>query len=153
MQKNTTAPAAGFVHYAANALAISAGASWAARAEEGVWVHPEYKVWLEAGDYMFGDGIAALLEQIDASGSIYRASRELKMSYRYAWGTVRKAEQRLGYALLVKRVGGGDGGGAALTPAGRLLLSRYQAFRAEVDAAINSAFGRHFAGDLLPSEK
>jgi len=103
-----------------------------------------YKTWLEENGHVFGDGLAALMENIEQYGSIYQAARQLDMSYRYAWGTIRKAEERLGYKLLNKQVGGENGGGAELTPAGKELLEKYITFRTEVDAELIGLFRRYF---------
>lgn len=103
-----------------------------------------YKIWLEENGRVFGDGLAALLENIERLGSIYQAARHLEMSYRYAWGTIRKAEERLGYKLLAKHVGGEAGGGAELTPAGKELLEKYTAFRKAADAEMTKLFKRYF---------
>lgn len=75
------------------------------------------------------DRLCSLLEAIGRTGSINRAAAELKLSYRYGWGLIKKAEERLGEALLIKRQGGAEGGGAALTEAAQTLLSDYQRFR------------------------
>ncbi|GEA14540.1 MAG: molybdate transport system regulatory protein [Moorella sp. (in: firmicutes)] len=103
-----------------------------------------YKFWLEDGEHIFGEGLFELLQEIDRRGSINQAARSLNMSYRQAWGQVKKAEGRLGERLLSTRVGGETGGGAELTPAGRWFLQRYKQFRRDAGEAIEAAFQRHF---------
>lgn len=103
-----------------------------------------YKVWLEKGEHVFGDGLFALLREIDRLGSINRAAQSLRMSYRQAWGRLRKAEERLGVDLLITRTGGEAGGGAELTPEGRRLVQKYHLFRQEVDRAIKASFQAYF---------
>lgn len=44
-----------------------------------------YKLWLEEGEHVFGEGLFELLQEIDRLGSINQAARSLKMSYRQAW--------------------------------------------------------------------
>jgi len=111
-------------------------------------MQPKYKIWLEQGDtYVFGDGLVLILERIDRCGSINQAARQIGMSYRHAWGTIRKAEEALGYELLHRRVGGDDGGGAELTAAGKEMLRNYQAFRQDIDRKIQESFHRCFAGE------
>jgi tungstate transport system substrate-binding protein len=92
-----------------------------------------YKVLLELGGDLPADRLCALLQKIDEAGSINRAAGDLKMSYRYGWGLIKTAEERLGAPLLTKRVGGATGGGASLTEEARRLLERYRQFRAEVE--------------------
>lgn len=94
---------------------------------------PGYRVLLTLGDDVPADRLFALLEAIVRLGSLNRAAAELGMSYRHAWGLVRRAEGRLNVRLLDRRVGGPEGGGADLTPAAQDLLARYRQFRAEVE--------------------
>jgi len=103
-----------------------------------------YKLWLEEGEHVFGEGLSELLQEVEQRGSLNQAAHSLHMSYRQAWGQVKKAESRLGKKLLFTRVGGKTGGGAELTPAGRWFLQRYQLFKHEAGAAIEAAFQHHF---------
>jgi molybdate transport system regulatory protein len=68
----------------------------------------------------------------------------MKMSYRQAWGNIKKAENRLGFSLLIKKVGGEAGGGAQLTPAAVDLVRRYALFRNEAESAIGKVFIKYF---------
>jgi molybdate transport system regulatory protein len=104
-----------------------------------------YKIWLEEkGLPVLGDGAALLLEKIDQLGSIKQAAASMSMSYRQAWGTLKKAEERLGMALLQKQVGGESGGGASLTEDAYDLLAKYKRFRAELDDAVHEIFRQYF---------
>lgn len=103
-----------------------------------------YKIWLEEGEHIFGEGLFTLLREIDRQGSINKAAQNLHMSYRQAWGRIKKAEERLGFRLLVTRIGGEAGGGAELTAEGRKLLGNYHRFREQVDKAIQEAFISNF---------
>ena len=88
---------------------------------------PNYKLWLEYnGEYVFGPGAFALLTAIHETGSITKAAQELKMSYRYAWGVIRKIEKKLDAKLLDKFKGGKEGGGGAnVTEYGLSLMNLY----------------------------
>ncbi len=104
-----------------------------------------FKVWLEQdGQPVFGDGLLYLLRFIRQYGSIRRAAEEMRMSYRQAWGNVKKAEARLGVTLLVKQVGGESGGGAQLTPEAEELINSYKSFRSEAEAAVKKSFAKYF---------
>ncbi|WP_258360769.1 winged helix-turn-helix domain-containing protein [Moorella sulfitireducens] len=103
-----------------------------------------YKFWLEDREHVFGEGLFELLQEIEQRGSLSEAARSLHMSYRQAWGQVKKAESRLGQKLLLTRVGGETGGGAELTPAGKWFLQRFQLFKHEAGAAVEAAFQRYF---------
>ncbi|HSR13769.1 MAG TPA: LysR family transcriptional regulator, partial [Thermodesulfobacteriota bacterium] len=92
----------------------------------------------------FGDGPYALLEGIEATGSLHRAAADMKMAYSKAWKVIRTAERKLGFAILERAVGGRSGGGSRITPRGRELMSRYALFRKEVGKAVNRIFEKRF---------
>ncbi len=103
------------------------------------------KCWLVMGqEPAFGEGLGTLLEGIARSGSISAAAAAMDMSYRQAWGELRQAEERLGVALTVTRVGGEGGGGTTLTPQGRNLLETFRALEGDLRAAAAVLFARHF---------
>jgi molybdate transport system regulatory protein len=76
--------------------------------------HPAFKIWLETNDgFVYGPGINSLLTIIIDKGTLKEAAKTLDMSYRYAWGLLRKAEETLGEPLVVFHKGGTHGGGGA----------------------------------------
>ena len=87
----------------------------------------------EKGESVFGDGMAALLEEIDRQHSLLKTAEKLGMSYRYALHRLTLAEERLGKSL-VKRVRGGarGGGSSEVTEFGRELVKRYRHAQAEL---------------------
>lgn len=106
------------------------------------------KAWMEVnGAVVIGEGRARLLALVDETGSINKAAKVMRMSYRAAWGKIREAEKRLGYPLLESRVGGASGGGSRLTDQGRKLVDGFYAF----DRALNRSAKKHFA-DLFPQD-
>ena len=89
------------------------------------------KLWLETENgYIFGEGILEILNKIQELGTLRGATKELGMSYRHAWGIIKKSEQRIGKSLLTTHKGGKlGGGGAELTEEGKLLLKKYLEIR------------------------
>ncbi|MCX6644797.1 MAG: LysR family transcriptional regulator [bacterium] len=84
------------------------------------------KIWLgRDGNVVFGEGLARLLDGIDTLGSLSKAAKEEEISYRHAWGDIKRAEERLGFQLLERNIGGKSGGGSQLTPKARDLLAAY----------------------------
>ena len=69
-----------------------------------------------------GEGRAKLLEQIDLSGSISEAARQLKIPYRRAWGMDNNAKE----PLVIKEVGGKDGGRSILTQEGKKIVALFK---------------------------
>lgn len=86
-----------------------------------------FKLWIysETRAGVFGDGKVRLLEAIDRCGSLQEAARSLGISYRKAWGDLKKAEACLNTALITKRRGGQGGGHTALTAQGRQMVAWY----------------------------
>jgi molybdate transport system regulatory protein len=88
---------------------------------------PAFKVWLETDEgYVFGPGVYRLLRRVDETGTLKNAAESLGMSYRFAWGLIRKAEEKLGEPLIHAHKGGRSGGGGAeLTEVGHWFLDEF----------------------------
>ncbi|HPA15898.1 MAG TPA: LysR family transcriptional regulator, partial [Desulfobacterales bacterium] len=81
-------------------------------------------LWLEENnDVFFGFGRAQLLENIARYGSLKKAAESLGMSYRAAWGKIKKTEAVLGCQLLAKS--GSNREGYRLTAFGNELKDKY----------------------------
>ncbi len=86
------------------------------------------KIWLEKdGQNFMGEGRIVLLRAIEETGSINGASEKLKISFRHAWGQIKKLEKRLGIRLIEPQVGGKGGGGSKLTKEAKDLLAEFEA--------------------------
>ncbi len=103
-----------------------------------------YKIWLDYRGRAFGDGPARLLDGVEEWGSLRKAAQELGMSYNKAWRILHAAEERLGFALLDRSVGGTLGGGSNLTPEAQDLMRRYRAVASDAEQALQAVFQRHF---------
>lgn len=90
------------------------------------------QLWLEdeRGEG-FGRGRVQLLRLIEERGSLSKAAKELGMSYRGAWGKLKKAERIAGVALV--EASGTKRDGYSLTAEGRELVSRFQQWYADVE--------------------
>jgi molybdate transport system regulatory protein len=87
----------------------------------------------------FGPGRAALLDAIEREGSISAAGRALGMSYRYTWLLVDSMNRCFEEKLVETAIGGGRGGGAALTATGRRVRSAYRALEDELAGTAKGA--------------
>lgn len=83
-----------------------------------------------------GPGKAALLSHIEQTGSISAAARAMGMSYRRAWQLVEALNRSFIEPVVLTKVGGGRGGGAAVTDFGRDLVRRFRAMEDKASAAI-----------------
>lgn len=101
---------------------------------------PNYKIWLERdGQYMFGLGAYNILKSIHEAGTITDGAKALGMSYRYAWGVIKKIEIALGVKLLETYKGGNvGGGGARVTEHGLKLVEKFNGVRTAVDKVFRS---------------
>lgn len=91
-------------------------------------------VFLDRGGRgLAGRGRIALLERIDALGSISRAAQELGMNYRAAWDAIESMDNVAGEPLVDRAPGGKGGGGTHLTEAGRHLIRVFREAEAAHD--------------------
>jgi molybdate transport system regulatory protein len=90
-------------------------------------------------DSALGPGKIALLEHIEATGSLSQAARELGMSYRRAWLLLDDVNRMFTEPATTASVGGSGGGGARLTDLGRAIVKAYREIE---DAAEKAASAR-----------
>ncbi len=92
----------------------------------------ECKCMLKRDDrFVMGEGRAELLRWIKEEGSISSAAKKMDMSYRHAWGTIKKMEKNSGEKLVKSRRGGDKERGSSLTPAAEQLLRDYEDLKKE----------------------
>ena len=100
----------------------------------------KYEIWLETlsnETVLNGEGFS-LLQEIERSGSLSDAARNLAISYRKAWNIIRDVEKNLGFHLVEKSRGGAGGGRTNLSEEGRHLLMAYKNLHYETDIAMKS---------------
>jgi len=91
------------------------------------------KIWLETNGHAFlGDGRYRLLKAIERKGSINAAAREMGISYRKAWSQLQAMEESAPFPLLVRMVGGKDGGSSTLTPEIKQLMRQFELLREHI---------------------
>ena len=79
----------------------------------------EGRIWIkEHGKNFLGHGKIELLELINKSGSISKAAKTMKMSYKAAWDTIDSINKLSKEPLVSVARGGKNGGGTKLTPKG-----------------------------------
>jgi molybdate transport system regulatory protein len=103
-----------------------------------------YKIWLDNNGKAFGDGPYELLRRVEKGISLHRAAHQMGMSYSKAWRLIRTLEERLGFALLVRKVGGQSGGGSNVTSQGKDLMNHYGRFRRDVERGLEKIYQKHF---------
>jgi molybdate transport system regulatory protein len=111
-------------------------------------LNARFKLWLSTKNTegVFGDGKWRLLKAIDTKGSLSSASKDLHISYRKAWGDLKKAEESLGISLVDKHRGGLAGGKTTLSGQGKKWLKAYERYRRDIERAVEKAYIKHIKG-------
>jgi molybdate transport system regulatory protein len=103
-----------------------------------------YKVWLDNHGKAFGDGPYELLKRVEETYSLHRAAKEMGMAYSKAWRLIGAMEERLGFLLIERKVGGLCGGGSRVTSQGKDLMKRYRGFQKDVNTSLEKIYRTHF---------
>jgi len=91
-------------------------------------------------DKFFGPGIVELLQRVQLSHSLSKASKEMLMAYTKALKMVKTAESSLGFKLLNQKIGGKSGGGSKLTEDAKTMIELYEKFDNEIIATADKQF-------------
>jgi molybdate transport system regulatory protein len=91
------------------------------------WIDKENKSYL-------GKGRIKLLKLIDKYGSISKAAREMKMSYKAAWDAVDIINSLSKKPLVEKQSGGKGGGGTYLTDYGKQIIKEFDNLENEINS-------------------
>lgn len=102
---------------------------------------PRLRVLLGSSIAM-GPGKADLLDAIAIEGSISGAAKRMGMSYRRAWILVETMNQCFRGPLVDAARGGAGGGGAQLTPLGKVALDQYRSMEAKAAASVGPELKR-----------
>ena len=91
------------------------------------------KIWLETDGHPFlGDGRYRLLVAIERNGSINAAAKEMGISYRKAWAQLQAMEASSPFPLLIRKIGGKNGGSSTLTPEIKALMRQFEQLRERI---------------------
>ena len=99
---------------------------------------PDVKIhlWFEKEDGVyFGRGRYELLRLIDELGSLKLAAQKIGMSYRGAWGKIKKTEEILGRELIHKE---NNKEGYKLTEFGKFVMEEFKKYFDDVDQYAHS---------------
>ena len=110
-----------------------------------IFMEIKAKFWIEnKGEVVLGEGKTALLFAVDRLGSIQKAADQFGMSYRHAWGIIKKIEQRVGFRLVETKLGGKEGGGAQLTPKGKVFAEKVDSLLRDLKTMTGRRFKQKF---------
>ena len=108
-------------------------------------LHYRLSLKLYFDEKAFGPGIASLLRNVEATGSLQKAAQNMNMAYSKAWRILKESEKAWGFPLTDRETGGSDGGGSTLTPQAQAILETYDNFMSEAREDLDRLFGRHFS--------
>jgi molybdate transport system regulatory protein len=90
---------------------------------------------------VFGRGRMEILEQIEKTGSINRAAKMLKMSYKTAWSKIKSTEKH----MQTKIVHSDKSKGTRLTQKGKELVQKYRLLNKKCMHADDELFRKIFS--------
>jgi len=88
------------------------------------------KIWLvnNRNAPIIGEGKASLLESVKKEGSLNKACRREKISYKHAWLLLKEIEESVGEPVIIKKRGG-KSQGTFLTEKAMNLLDEYRTYQ------------------------
>ena len=89
-------------------------------------LHPLVRLSFASTSAFFGPGTVQLLKEIDRCGNVRDACEKCGFSYSKGWSIIKSCEEKFGYEIVERQVGGITGGTARVTAKGRDLLSVYE---------------------------
>jgi len=96
------------------------------------------RIWIETDQGMFlGNGRVQLLKAIEETGSLTKAAKSLKMSYKKAWNLIDSVNKNAAEEVVSTNVGGKAGGGAIVTDYGKNLIQKFDELNEETIEFLN----------------
>lgn len=84
------------------------------------------RIWICSNEGTFlGEGRIELLKKIDEFGSISKAAKDMRMSYKKAWELVNSINFQSELPIVTGRIGGKDGGGSVISDVGKRVIQKY----------------------------
>ncbi len=85
------------------------------------------RIWIESDENVFlGEGRIQLLRAIAKEGSLSKAAKSLKMSYKKAWKLIDAMNTSAPEPLVITTSGGNGGGGSQITPYGHKMIATFE---------------------------
>jgi molybdate transport system regulatory protein len=87
-------------------------------------------LWMECdGKHFFGPGPVELLKNIEETGSINKAAKKMKMSYKKAWELIHTLNEQTAKPVVILQSGGENGGGSVITEEAIELIRHHDEMR------------------------
>lgn len=92
----------------------------------------------------FGPGTCELLERIEQTSSIRKATADMNLSYTKALRMLRDMREELGFDVVYSEKGGHNHGQTVLTDKGKLVLAEYKKLDKEITGYAQKLFEEKF---------
>lgn len=88
------------------------------------------QLWIQKNNKNFiGPGRIELLKNIESYGSISKAAKHMKMSYKAAWDSVDIMNKLSHKKIVIKVIGGKGGGGTVITEYAKELIKKFNSIK------------------------
>jgi len=106
------------------------------------------KLWVElGGKNALTEAGADLLQQIEATGSLSQAAKNLRFAYRRAWLLIDAMNKNWPQPLVTTATGGKRGGGTRVTEYGQKVLRAYRDLQLQLEHLLDVATGEWWGND------
>lgn len=95
-------------------------------------------------DHGFGPGVARIMDLVKETGSLTKAYDTMGLSSSKGWKMLKRAEDDLGFPLIISTVGGSGGGNSKVSEEGQLILDKYREFNRELNKQSQIIFDNIF---------
>ena len=103
-------------------------------------------------EIFWGPGVMMILEALEATGSMKEACKQCGLSYSKAWKILNRAEEQLGFPVIIRQQGGSSGGGSMITDLGRKLMQKYSEAQKRIVTYSEQVFADVF-DDVIMNKK
>src|SRR5699024_2733003 len=101
-------------------------------------------ITIHKNKHFFGPGAAKIMELVKQTGSLSKAYNIMGLSSSKGWRMIKKAEENLGFPLIISTVGGEGGRGSKLSEKGEEFLKNYTKFNQEANKEVRVIFNKYF---------
>ena len=118
-----------------------------------MFIRLKVSIFNESGIPIMGPGPFHLLEQIKKHKSINQAAKSMNLSYVKALSMLNRLERNLDHKILIRKRGGNDRGGAALTPFAEQYIDQYRELEDKIGKFAEDAFDLFLKAVERPEEE
>ena len=114
--------------------------------KKGLKVEIKVKIWIEDNkqNLIFGSGKTEILKEIEKTGSISDASKNLNMNYKKTWSHIKILEEFIEDSLVITKKGRAVDSGSQLTSKAKDLIELYEILEKDIKEYSKKRFNELF---------